>query len=135
MTARPAQRDQRHPGFHLIPGMGPAHRPRLRPWLVFVFFVILAFFGLIVSRISLDRSAFVLDELEDQITVAEADHWDLRLEVARLQDPERIAAAAKEMGLVFPEERHALDVPPMPDRDPEPGERWAQLKALLSAQP
>ena len=67
--------------------------------------------------------------------MAEADYWDLRLEVARLQDPERIAAAAREMGLVFPEERHALDVPRTGGGELDPEERWAQLKALLSAQP
>jgi cell division protein FtsL len=102
---------------------------------VFVVVVVVAFFGLIVSRISLDRSAFVLDDLDEQIAVAEAEYWDLRLEVARLQDPERIAAAARDMGLVFPEERHALDVPPTEASDLDPEARWAQLKALLSAQP
>ena len=125
MTARPALRDQRRDTLRVIAGAGQAERPRLRPWLVFVFVVTLAFFGLIISRISLDQSAFVLDELEERIAVAEADYWDLRLEVARLQDPERIAAAA----------RHALDVPRTGGGELEPEERWAQLKALLSAQP
>ena len=135
MTARPAQGDMRRDGFRLIRGAGVPERPRLRPWLVFVVVVVVAFFGLIVSRISLDRSAFVLDDLDEQIAVAEAEYWDLRLEVARLQDPERIAAAARDMGLVFPEERHALDVPPTEASDLDPEARWAQLKALLSAQP
>lgn len=125
----------RRDGFRLIRGAGVPERPRLRPWLVFVVVVVVAFFGLIVSRISLDRSAFVLDDLDEQIAVAEAEYWDLRLEVARLQDPERIAAAARDMGLVFPEERHALDVPPTEASDLDPEARWAQLKALLSAQP
>ena len=135
MTARPAQRDTGLEGFELVVGGRAAHGPRLRPWLVFIFVVIAAFFGLIVSRISLDQSAFVLDELEGQIAEAEALHWDLRLEVARLQDPERISAAARDMGLVFPQERHALDAPAVEEDGLEPEHRWAQLKALLSAHP
>lgn len=135
MTASPVQRDTSLDGFELVLGGKTAHGPRLRPWLVFILFVVVAFFGLIVSRISLDQSAFVLDELEDRIAEAEALHWDLRLEVARLQDPERISTAARNMGLVFPQERHALDAPAVEEDGLEPEQRWAQLKALLSAHP
>lgn len=134
MTARPAPRDVPVP--RVIPGaVALAERPRLRPWLVFVAFVVAAFFGLILSRISLDRSAFVLDELEDQIEAQEELHWELRLEVARLQDPGRIAAAATGMGLVYPDQRYVLDGPRRPQTSLDPEDRWAQLKALLSAQP
>ena len=135
MTVRPAEWDASLEAFDLILGVGSADRPRVRPWLIFVSVVVAAFFGLIVARISLDRSAFVLDELDGRIAVAEAQHWDLRLEAARLQDPKRIAAAAREMGLVFPEERLALDVPSSVEVVLDPEYRWAQLKALLRAQP
>ncbi|MFQ5554858.1 MAG: hypothetical protein ACE5GC_05745, partial [Acidimicrobiia bacterium] len=110
-------------------------RPRLQPWLLLVLCVVVAFFGLIVSRISLDRSAFHLEELEQRIVMEEAHHWDLRLEAARLQDPERIAALAAEMGLVYPDERMEVDAPPVDADGVDPEYRWAQLKTLLSAQP
>ncbi len=115
----------------------PAQRnQRLRPWVLFIVIVIAAFFGLTYSRISLDRSAFLLDTLEDQIAVEETRHFDLRFEVAELRDPQRIAAEAAELGLVYPSIRHQLAVAEVAE-DPEvdPEYRWAQLKALLSAQP
>ena len=133
MTAHPAE-SRRPRALEVIEGV-PEKSPGLRPWLIFALCVIVAFFGLIVSRISLDRSAFVLDELEEEIARAEARHWDLRLEVARLQDPQRIASAAAEMGMVFPEERMALDVPVADEQGLDPEYRWAQLRALLTAQP
>lgn len=133
MTAQPLPRVGER-GLEVIEGHADA-RPRLRPWLLFALGVIVAFFGLIVSRISLDRSAFVLDDLDEKIAAAEAQHWDLRLEVARLQSPDRIAAAAAEMGLVFPASRTVLEIPPIVDEALDPEYRWAQLKALLSAQP
>ena len=134
MTVRPEEWDAPLETLDLDQGEASVERPRLRSWLFFVLVVITAFFGLILSRISLDRSAFVLEELEEEIATAEAQHWDLRLEVARLQDPERIAAAVWEMGFVFPDERRTLDVPRIPEEDIDSEHRWAQLKALLSAQ-
>lgn len=133
MTARPLVRS-RHRALDLIEG-GAEPRPKLKPWLLLTLGVIVAFFGLIFSRISLDRSAFVLEELETEIATQEARHWDLRLEVARLHDPVRIAAVAEEMGLVFPEERLALDTKVADRRVLDPGYRWAQLEELLRAQP
>ncbi|NND03974.1 MAG: hypothetical protein HKN91_14430 [Acidimicrobiia bacterium] len=110
-------------------------RVRLRPWFVFAFVVILAFFGLIFSRVSLDRSGFELDDLETQIAIEEARHWDLRAEVARLQDPHRISEIAAGLGLVYPDERVALEVPGIESEGLDDDYRWAQLKAVLTAQP
>ncbi|MCP5066163.1 MAG: hypothetical protein GY946_06300, partial [bacterium] len=65
----------------LTPGV---RRPiKLRPWLIFAGVVVVAFFGLIFSRVSLDRSGFELDDLEEQIAIEEARRGDLRVEVAR----------------------------------------------------
>ncbi len=110
-------------------------RVRLRPWFVFAFVVIVAFFGLIFSRVSLDRSGFELDDLETQIAIEEARHWDLRVEVARLQDPNRITTLAVGNGLVYPEERIAIEVPGIESEGLDDDFRWAQLKAVLTAQP
>ena len=108
---------------------------RMRPWFLFVIIVVGAFFGLTYSRISLDRSAFLLDSLEDQIAEQEARHFDLRVDVAELRDPQRIAAEAAQMGMVFPDARIELTVEHVADEELDLEYRWAQLRALLSAQP
>ena len=133
MTARSASRVQRR-SFGMIDGQD-RHRPRIRPWIVFILAVVVAFFAMIYSRTSLDRSAFDLTEIEAQIAEEEARHWDLRVEAARLQNPERIAEKAESMGMVFPAQRVALEVPGVDDEGLDPEYRWAQLKALLSATP
>ena len=40
-----------------------------------------------------------------------------------------------DLGMVFPEERLALSVPAVGVDELDPDYRWAQLKAILSAQP
>jgi cell division protein FtsL len=102
---------------------------------VFTAAVIVAFFGLIYSRISLDRSAFELDELTEAIAVEERRAHDLEAEQARLQDPARIGSLAVEMGMVYPLTRVALHAPENTDAEIDPDLRWAQLEGLLSARP
>jgi hypothetical protein len=55
--------------------------------------------------------------------------------VARLQDPDRITAIAIASGLVYPDERIEIEVPAIDERGLDPEYRWAQLKAVLTAQP
>jgi len=91
----------------------PARRssvPRVRPLAVFVIAVLVAFFGMIFSRISVDRTAFELEELDGQISVELERKDRLRVETARLVDPSRITARADELGLVYPERRTPLRV-------------------------
>lgn len=132
MTAQPIQTESID--FNqLLPARSGS--TRLRPWVVFAVVVIVAFFGLIFSRVSLDRSGFELDDLETQIAIEEARHWDLRVEVARLQDPNRITEIAISSGLVYPNERIAIEVPGIEGEGLDDDYRWAQLKAVLTAQP
>ena len=133
MTAR-ARSGSTVPEFSAMDGKSRA-RPRLHPWAIFALVVILAFFGLIYSRISLDRSAFTLEDLEQRIAIEEARHWDLRVEVARLQSPDRITGIAQDMGMVYPVELVSLEVEGVDAETLDPEYRWAQLKALLAAQP
>ena len=135
MTARTETLRRRAAAELSAPVAAPERRPRLRFWVVFAVAVILAFFGLIFSRISLDRSAFVLENLERQITEQEARVGDLRVEVARLRSPERISSLAEEMGLVYPAERISVRVP-APISDEQGAEyRRAQLRSWPIAQP
>ncbi len=84
--------------------------PRLLPLAFFTLLVIAVFFSMIYLRIALDRSAFELDTINDQIATEESRQLDLRLELAELQDPKRIALQAEQIGLVYPDERVAIVV-------------------------
>ncbi|MCB1246178.1 MAG: hypothetical protein KDB69_02805 [Acidimicrobiia bacterium] len=79
--------------------------PRILPLLLFVLLVIAVFFLMIYLRIALDRTAFELESVERQIGVAESRQLDLRLQLAELQDPLRIAHEAERMGLTYPDKR------------------------------
>ena len=111
------------------------HKPKLRPWIVFTLTVVVAFFGMIYSRISLDRTAFELDELEGRIAVEEARFLELEVEVAQLLDPARIDQAAAELGLQYPDALVSMEVPAIETEGFDPGLRLAQLDRLWSAQP
>ena len=113
----------------------PVRKLRLRGWVGFTLAAVLAFMSLIYSRPLLDRPGFVIDALEPQIEAPEARYWELRLEVARLESPERVIRAAEGMGLVYPTARRTIEAIGV-DRDgADVDENWLQLKTLLSAQP
>ena len=123
------------PTLEVISGSVRTSRPKISHWVLFAAAVVIAFFGLIYSRISLDRSAFEIQDLESQIAAQEDLHWQLRSELAQTQDPAGLAQQIDRLGLVYPEERVALSVPIAGIDELDPDYRWAQLKATLSAQP
>jgi cell division protein FtsL len=123
------------PGLRVLPGVAARPAPRLGPWLLLTVVVLAAFFLLIYSRIALDRSAFVLEEIGRQTAVEEARYWELRLESSRLQAPERIVARAQELGMVYPDRVGTLEVAGMGASATGAEEHWVDLKALLGAQP
>ena len=81
---------------------------RVVPLVFYTVLVIALFFAMIYLRIALDRSAFELDELERTIELEESRTLDLRLEIAELQDPIRIANEAERLGMTHPEERRTI---------------------------
>jgi hypothetical protein len=109
-------------------------RPVVRPLVIFTLAVILAFFAVIYSRISLDRTAFELQRLEKQISVEQEAHWDLRVNYARLQAPGLITQRAAALGLVYPETRYTIEISGMADRVGGPEDRWMDLRALFVEQ-
>lgn len=131
--AQPHQ--ETRPELEVIPGASRSPRTKISHWIVFAIAVTVAFFGLIYSRISLDNSAFEIQNLEDQIAAQEDMHWQLRMELAELQDPAALDQQITELGMVYPENRVALKVPVVSVDELDPDYRWAQLKAILSAQP
>lgn len=123
------------PPLEVIPGAIRRPRPKISHWVAFALAVTVAFFGLIYSRISLDRSAFEIQKLETEIEAQEDMYWQLRYELATIQDPALLEGQLDDLGLVYPEERVALSVPAAGPDELDPDYRWAQLKAVLSAQP
>jgi len=98
------------PDLRVLVGTPVRPGARVGPWLLLTVVVLAAFFLLIYSRIALDRSAFVIEEISRQTAVEETRYWELRLESARLQSPERIVAAAAELGMVYPDRVETLEV-------------------------
>lgn len=94
--------------------------PRLVPLAFYTLLVIALFFAMIYLRIALDRTAFELDTLERQITLEESRQLDLRLDIARLQDPLRISTEAQRIGLTYPSERVAITIEATFDELPVP---------------
>ncbi len=136
MTARPGYvGGAEPPALRVVIGRRVGRVPRLRGWLLLTLTVVAAFFLLIYSRVTLDHSAFVLEDVEQRLEAAETRYWELRLEAAELQSPDRITQLARDIGLVYPSEVRTVEVSgiAIPGGDVE--DRWVDLKALLSAQP
>ncbi len=131
----PQRHAERRPTLEVIPGAARRPHYKISHWVLFGLAVVIAFFGLIYSRISLDRSAFEIQELDAQIAIQEDLHWQLRYELAQIQDPARLEREIAQLGLEYPAERVVLSVPVVGVDQLDPDYRWAQLKAILSAQP
>ena len=108
MTAQPLRRPKRRESLRVLSGSRFRKRPTLAPWMIMVLIGVIAFLGLGFARTSLDRSAFELDGLNRSIAEQEALNEQLRLEIARLENPARVAPLAEEMGLVIPGETRQL---------------------------
>jgi hypothetical protein len=114
VTVQPVARPTGSEGLRVVKGK-KLRRPSLAPWMIMVIIAVVAFLGLGFARISLDRSAFELAELNKAIDEQAAINEQLRLDIARLENPARIAPLADEMGLVIPSDTSPLlvnlDVP------------------------
>jgi len=106
-AARPLRRTVPEESLRVLPGRR-LYRPTLAPWMVMVLIGVIAFLGLGFARTSLDKSAFELDRLDRAITEQGAVNEQLRLEIARLENPARVAPLAEEMGLVIPGDTRQL---------------------------
>jgi cell division protein FtsL len=99
-------------------------------------------FGVAIAHTVLVEGQVRLDELDRELTVEQARYQELRQEVAALESPSRVVAAAHEQGMVTPEDLVYLQPPPAeptsdPDAttDPEPvptdDQVWSNIKPLL----
>lgn len=107
MTARPLRRIRADGGLRVLKGRR-LRKPSVAPWMIMVLIAVVAFLGLGFARTSLDRSAFELAELNRAIDEQAALNEQLRLDVARLENPARIAPLADELGLVIPPSTNPL---------------------------
>ncbi len=107
MTARPLRRIARPESLRVVQGRG-LKRLTLAPWMIMSLIAVVAFLGLGFARTSLDRSAFELSELNRSISEASALNQSLKLEIAQLENPARVAPLAEELGLVIPSNTHQL---------------------------
>ncbi|HUP86119.1 MAG TPA: hypothetical protein VM143_10675 [Acidimicrobiales bacterium] len=62
----------------------------------------LCLFGVVVFHVLLTQNQFRLDKLQEQSLERQAEYDRLRLEVAELESPDRVVAAAQVLGMVTP---------------------------------
>lgn len=133
MTARAARvRVEQSAGLRVVQGRRH-RRPVVTPFLAFVMILLVALFGIVFARTALDQGAFDLAELNRQIVAARTENTQLRLEVARLESPTRVAPLAEEMGMVFPSERDTVVVERIADPDRPADPRWASIGRYAAA--
>ena len=68
-------------------------------------------FGVVTLQALVSQQSFDIQRSQDRVTELRLQADDLHLEVASLLAPERIAKAAARLGMVLPEEVHAVSVP------------------------
>ena len=107
MTVRPLKKTSEEESLRVLKGRR-LRRPTLAPWMTMVLIGVTAFLGLGFARTSLDRSAFEVAELNKGIAEQTGLNQQLNLEIARLENPARIAPLAEELGLVIPENTRQL---------------------------
>ncbi len=114
MTARPLQLPAAGGSLRVLEGRR-LRRPSVAPWMIVVLVAVMAFLGLGFARTSLDKSAFELAELNKGIDQQSVLNRQLTLDIARLENPARIAPLAEELGLVIPDVTNRLLVDLTPD--------------------
>lgn len=152
-TSRPGP--QRRPAPAPAPSERPRHlrvvapaervRRRLTPaaGVVLTAALFATLFAIAIAHTVLVQGQIRLDRLDDQLTVEQARYQRLRNEVAEMEAPGRVVAAAQGLGMVAPDDLvylqpGALDeIPPAEDPagavQPGPTTDWSAMKPLLEA--
>ena len=116
----PAPSTRRYSPLRLIsPGTSTGVRaPSGLMLLAFVLLVVFTFLAMVWSRTLLDEGAFQLADLQTRIEQETIRNRLLRLEVARLENPDRMASLAEPLGLFYPDEVVHIQVPGVAPREP-----------------
>jgi cell division protein FtsL len=123
----------------------PAQR-RARARLMGVLLLVVvaaALFGLVTSHVALTQGQFRLEDMQAKAEEEQARYERLRLQVAELESPARIVAAAQErLGMVPPPGitylspiGPASDSAPADDLDEAAAEDWSTVKPQLASRP
>lgn len=103
----PAARSGDRLSLRLISSEADAGRRNPSAFLMLAAFVLLVvsmFLGMVWSRTLLDEGAFRLAELQTRIEQETIRNRLLRLEAARLENPDRVASLAEPLGLFYPDQ-------------------------------
>lgn len=109
MTARPLRNPRPTHGLRVVTGQRKRHQP-IAPWLIFSLVAVVAFLGMVLTRTSFDRIAIELSTVEAELAEAKGLNQRLRLQIAQLESPARVAPAAQELGMVYPQTSNRLVV-------------------------
>jgi cell division protein FtsL len=101
------------------------------PFLLFSLVMVAAtVVGLVSAQAMVAQDSFRIAELSAEAERLEGSYGRLRLEVAELSAPDRIVAAARQAGLVLPEEVEILRLPAVISRDDDPATEDGPALAL-----
>jgi len=131
MTAQAARNPRASHGLRVVTGQRKKRQP-LAPWLIFSLVAVVAFMGMVLTRTSLDRIAIELSSVETQLAEAKGLNQRLRLQIAQLESPARVAPAARDLGMVYPQTSNRLVVRGVIAEtvgDP----RWAEINRFAAA--
>ena len=67
--------------------------------------------GLLMFNTSMQQTSFKATALQDRVNVLTAEEQSLDLELDKLRDPQHLAVAAKELGMVAPSQPRSSDSP------------------------
>ena len=145
-AARPAQKPLRRPpnqrpNLRVVPPNTLSRRGRQRRARRFGFVVstvlVVAIFGVVIAHVALTQRQFRLESLEREAARQETRYEKLRLEVAQLESPERVVAAAQQLGMVPPAAVTYLassrSAPAASPAETPPSGEWATVKSHLAA--
>jgi cell division protein FtsL len=104
--APPIKRAPARPDLRVVrdEDLREAERARMVRQLVAVAAIVaaLCLFGVVVFHVLLTQNQFRLDKLQEQSLDRQAEYDRLRLQVAELESPDRIIAAASTLGMMTP---------------------------------
>ena len=130
MTARALRSPRPTHGLRVVTGQRKNRQP-MAPWALFSLVAVLAFLGMILTRTSLDRIAIELSAVEGQLAEAKGLNQRLRLQIAQLESPARVAPAAQELGMVYPLSSNRLVVEGV-IRETVADPRWAEMNRFAA---
>jgi len=131
MTAQAARDPRASHGLRVVTGQRKKRQP-MAPWLIFSLVAVVAFMGMVLTRTSLDRIAIELSSVETQLAEAKGLNQRLRLQIAQLESPARVAPAARDLGMVYPQTSNRLVVRGVIAQTVE-DPRWAEINRFAAA--